>query len=250
MNSYSKFLVCTVLLLPVHCAAGPRATAQARDAAPVLVDSGSFGIFQRGQRIATESFRIQESGTAKVVSSRLTARQGAGRVEQTIELRLSPAGDLISYEWRESAPGSAMLIVVPQDEFLSQRSLSSQGASPEEQAFLLPHQTAILDHNFFVLREVLAWRYLAENCKTVDANDQCLREPGRIPSLVPQDRASVSTVLKLVGMESIAIGESDHNLLHLALTDGNGRWDLWLDPGNRFKLVRILAADGSEVLRD
>ena len=46
-----------------------------------------------------------------------------------------------------------------------ERMTASGTGKPAEQPFLMPSTTAILDNNFFVHREVLAWRYLAADCK-------------------------------------------------------------------------------------
>ena len=43
---------------------------------------------------------------------------------------------------------------------------ASGNGKPAEQPFLMPSTTAILDNNFFVHREVLAWRYLG--CRLQD----------------------------------------------------------------------------------
>ena len=67
-------------------------------------------------------------------------------------------GELLRYEWSQSSGGS--LNVAPSNDFLMERTTVSGNGKPAEQPFLMPSTTAILDNNFFIHREILAWRYL------------------------------------------------------------------------------------------
>ena len=94
-------------------------------------------------------------------------------------------------------------------------------AKPAEQSFLLPSTTPILDNNFFVHREVLAWRYLAAACKPEGGGLKCQQGPAEFGALVPQDRMSMPVRMELVGKEKVTIRGAEHDLLRLE-PDGRG----------------------------
>jgi len=48
------------------------------------VDSGSFGIFRSGTRVATETFSIAQSAEGNVVTSQFKSAQGEQFAEQSI----------------------------------------------------------------------------------------------------------------------------------------------------------------------
>src|SRR5580698_9642238 len=129
------------------------------------VDSGSFGVFMNGKRVATETFSIRQSSTGSSITSRFRTEAGPDPAEQTSELQLTANGDLKSYEWKEISPGQSQATVLPSQDFLSERFTSNPANKPQEQPFLLPTSTSILDDYFFIQREVLAWKYLATGCK-------------------------------------------------------------------------------------
>ena len=139
----------------------------AKDKGPAaqVVDSGSFGVFIGGRRVATETFSVRQGGTVNTVSAQL--KEDGGVSSQSCELQVTPNGALVRYEWHELAPGKSMLVVAPKDEFLLETVTEKPGDKPSEQPFLMPTASPILDNNFFVLREVLAWRYLSsQSCIT------------------------------------------------------------------------------------
>lgn len=214
-----------------------------------MVDSGSFGVFHGGQRVATETFSIQESTSGKIITSELKVQSGADRISQASEWRLSAAGELVRYEWHEENPGKASLTVSPNEQFLIERITTATAEKPAEQPFLMPTSTMMLDNNSFVQREVLAWKYLASACKEVNGETRC--SPAPFGVLVPQDRMSLSVTLELVGREKVKVSGVDRDLLRLNMKDDSGQWALWLDDQNMFKLMRILiAANNTEVVRD
>jgi len=71
---------------------------------------------------------------------------------------------LVRYDWSD---GNSSLVVTPKNEFLLERITTGSSSKPAEQPFLMPNTSAILDNNFFIHREVLAWRYLATNCTPI-----------------------------------------------------------------------------------
>ncbi len=135
---------------------------KAKPAGAQMVDSGSFGVFVRGQRVVTETFSVQQENGISTVKSRLK-ETGSSAGGQTSEMEMTSSAELVRYEWSD---GNGSLVVTPNDDFLLEKINTSPTSKPTEQHFLLPKLTSVLDNNFFVHREVLAWRYLTTNCRT------------------------------------------------------------------------------------
>jgi len=213
-----------------------------------VVDSGSFGIFVKGQRVATETFRIEQENGNSVIKSQLKETDGADSVNQKSELQISAKGELLRYEWSQTTGSS--LSVFPDNDFLKERIITSAGAKPVEQPFLLPSTSPILDNNFFIQREVLAWKYLAvAPCNDQNGKRHC--ETADFGTLVPQARSSISVRMELVGKEKVSIRGTEHELLRLDLHGEGFDWNLWLDEHDQFKLMRVaIPADNTEVVRD
>jgi hypothetical protein len=215
------------------------------------VDSGSFGIFVRGQRVLTETFDVHQENGTSVVASQLKENAGASPTNQKSELQMTSSGELVHYEWSETNPSSVSLEVSPDNEFLMEKITTSSGAKPAEQPFLMPNTSPILDNNFFVHREVLAWRYLATNCHTEGGELRCQKAPVEFGVLVPQDHTSMRVRMELVGPEKVTIHGNDRELLRLNLSGESFSWALWVDGKDHFKLMRVLIADdNTEVVRD
>jgi hypothetical protein len=141
--------------------------------------------------------------------------------------------------------------VLPNNEFLIEKTTTPGSAKPAEQPFLMPNTSAILDNNFFIHREVLAWRYLASNCSPENGSMKCKQEPGEFGVLVPQDRTSVRVRLEIVGEEKVQFHGAERNLLRLNLKSDDFDWALWVDDRDQFKLMRVtIPADNTEVVRD
>jgi hypothetical protein len=211
------------------------------------VDSGSFGVFVKGQRVVTETFDVHQQNGVSNVKSRLQ-ETGASRPGQHSELQMTSGGELVGYEWSD---GTGSLMVTPNSEFLLEKITSSPGAKPAEQPFLMPNTSAILDNNFFVHRQVLVWRYLATNCQQQNGAFKCQHGPVEFGVLVPQDRTSVRVRMELAGREKVMIRGTERELLRLNLTGEAFSWALWVDEKDNFKLMRVLVADdNTEVVRD
>ena len=54
-----------------------------------IVDSGSFGVFVGGKRVATEKFQIEKREDGNVSSSELTVDDGNQKFSQTAQLKLA-----------------------------------------------------------------------------------------------------------------------------------------------------------------
>ena len=212
------------------------------------VDSGSFGILIKGQRVATETFNIQQENGNVIVKTQLKESAGGDSGSQKSDLEMTSNGELLRYEWSQSSGGS--LSVFPDNDFLKERITTSASAKPAEQAFLLPSSSPILDNNFFVHRELLAWKYLQiAPCKDENGHRHC--EPADFGTLVPQDRTSMSVRMELVGKEKITIRGAARELLRLNLHGDQFDWALWVDENDHFKLMRVaIPADNTVVDRD
>lgn len=222
---------------------------QAKAAPAQSVDSGSFGIFVKGQRVATETFSIQQETSSSVIKSQLKQTTGADPISQKSNLEMTAAGELIRYEWSQSSGGS--LSVFPNNEFLLEKISTSSSSKPAEKPFLMPSSSAILDNNFFVHREVLIWRYLAAACKPEGGAMKCQQDPGDFGVLVPQDSTSMHVRMELVGKEKIPVRGTDRELMRLNLKGDDFDWALWVDEQDHFKLIRVaIPADNTEVVRD
>jgi hypothetical protein len=220
-----------------------------KPAGALQIDSGSFGVFVRGQRVVTESFSVKQENDVSIVKSQLKeTTSSASSSGQKSELEMTGSAELLRYEWSD---GNSSLVVTPNDDFLLEKITASAGAKPAEQPFLMPSTSAILDNNFFIHREVLAWRYLKTSCRTEGGEFRCQKDPGEYGVLVPQDRTSLRVRLELVGREKISIRGTQRELLRLDLKGEAFSWALWVDDKDQFKLMRVLIPDdNTEVVRD
>ena len=235
-------LGCGVLLVSMAKASSEK------ESASQMVDSGTFTILVKGQPVASENFSVQQKSGASTIKSQIKESGGAS---QDSELQLTPTGEIIRYEWHELNPGKAQLVLVPNDQFLKETTIATPGDKPAELPFLLPASTAVLDNNFFVHRQVLAWRYLSQNCKPLAGKMQCAITPADFGAVVPQDHSSMRVTLELKGKESVAVHGTQRELMRVNLKTDTGEWSMWLDDGDHFKLIRIsIAADNTEVVRD
>lgn len=125
------------------------------------VDAGSFGVFVKGQRVVTETFSVKQENGVSIVKSELK-ETGSSSSGQRSELEMTSSADLVKYEWSD---GNGSLVVTPNNDFLLEKITTSPTSKTAEQPFLMPSTSAILDNNFFVHREVLAWRYLTTSCR-------------------------------------------------------------------------------------
>lgn len=236
-------LGCAVLMVSI--AAGSN---KQKESADSTVDSGAFTILVKGEPVATETFSVQQKGGTSTTKSEIKEQGGAA---QNSELQMTASGELVRYEWHETSPGKGQLLLVPNDQFLKETTTSNPGDKPAEVPFLLPASTAVLDNNFFVHREVLAWRYLSSNCKPLAGKMQCATTAADFGAVIPQDHSSMRVTLELKGKETIPVHGTQRELMRVNLKSDTGDWSMWLDDLDHFKLIRILiAADSTEVVRD
>lgn len=229
------------------------AAAKDKEKEPIIqaVDSGSFGVFMNGRRVATETFSIKQGSKGSTVTSEFKADGASETSTQDSELQLNAAGELEKYEWKEVSPGKTQAVVLPNDNFLIERVTPNPGDKPLEQPFMLPASTSILDDYFFIQREVLVWKYLAIGCRQDKGQVQCLaNQKTQFGTLDPHPPGnSMAVSMAFSGKEKITIRGVERELNRFTLKTENGDWSLWLD--DQFKLVRILiASDNTEVVRD
>lgn len=233
----------TSCLLPALFAASDKGSAAK------AVDSGSFGIFMNGKRVATETFNIEQGDSGSSITSKFKTEPGTPAAEQSSDLQLTTNAELKNYEWKETAPGESSASVVPSQDFLTERFRKSPQDKPQEHPFLLPASTSILDDYFFVQREVLAWKYFATSCKQEKGLSCQLKQPTQFGTLNAHSRASALVTLQYSGREKVQIHGAEKELIRLDLKSDTGDWALWLD--DQLKLQRMAnATDNTEVVRD
>jgi hypothetical protein len=228
------------------------AFAQAVDKPPATqkVDGGSFGVFMSGKRVATETFSIEQTSSGSSIKSAFKTDPGVEQAAQNSELELGPSGDLISYQWNETVPGQAHAMVFPQQDFLTERFSKSPQDKPQEQPFLLPTSTSVVDDYFLVQREVLVWRYLATSCKQEKGQISCpMKQFVQMGTLNAHSRQSLLVNVQYSGRDKVTIRGAERELIRVDMKSDAGDWTLWLD--DQLKLQRFLdVASGTEVIRD
>jgi hypothetical protein len=239
-----------VVSLPMALMAGSKDKEKEKEPEGQKVDSGSFGVFMGGRRVGTETFAIYQNANGSVIQSEFKTEGPDASAAQKSELQLTASGEIRRYEWKELSPGKAQAVIIPNEQFLTQRWSANPDEKPHEQAFLLPVSTNILDDYFFVQREVLAWRFLAASCKQDKGQVQCpVKQRVQFGTLNPRQRASAPISMEFLGREKVAVHGSERELNKLELKSEAGNWELWLD--DQFKLLRIsVASENTEVSRD
>lgn len=235
-----------LLLAPLIVSAGDKDKKDAEQ----MVDSGSFGVFMNGHRVATETFSVQQSPNGSVVSSQFKTEEGVDKAAQRSELQLTPGAEIRKYEWKELSPGKAQATVAPSNDFLMEHISAGPDDKPVEQPFLLPTSTSILDDYFFIHREILIWRFLATACKQEKGAIQCpANQKTQFGTMNPHQRSSVPLSLEFTGRDKVTIRGAERELNKFVLRSDAGDWTLWVD--DQFKLQRVLiTSDATEVVRD
>jgi hypothetical protein len=215
------------------------------------VDSGSFGIFQNGHRVGTETFSIYQTTNGSVIQSEFKTENAPTEAVQTSEMHLTAGGDIRRYEWKELSPDKAVSVVLPNSDFLTQKWSSGPQEKEHEQPYLLPTSTSILDDYFFVHREVLAWKFLGQACKQDKGQvPQCpVKQRVQFGTLNPHQHSSAPLSAEFLGREKVSLKSVPQDLIKLELKNDAGTWQLWLD--DQFKVMRMsIAGENTEVVRD
>ncbi|MGH9546574.1 MAG: hypothetical protein ACRD23_15305 [Terriglobales bacterium] len=247
-----KFRTAVMIGMSWFLLASAALAAPGKDKEPAgqIVDAGSLGIFMNGRRVATEKFSILQNAAGSIAKSEFKTEPGVDPAEQSSELQLTPSGDLLKYEWKETSPGKAQAVLVPNDSLLVERSTNNPQDKEEEHPFLLPVSTSVLDDYFFIHREILVWKYLATGCRQDKGQVSCPQnQQVKFGAINPHQRSSLLVSMAFTGKEKIQVHGVERDLNHFLLRSEAGDWSLWLD--DQFKLVRILVAgDNTEVVRD
>ena len=242
-----KMLMAAVLAAPLIAVASDK---DKKDSNGQMIDSGSLGVFMGGKRIATETFSIQQNSNGSVISSQFKTEEGTDKAAQTSELQLAPNGDIRKYEWKELSPGKAQATVAPSNDYLMEHISGSANEKAEDQPFMLPLSTSVLDDYVFIHREVLVWRYLASTCKRENGLVQCpANQKTQFGAINPHQRSSLPLSVEFQGRDKVSIRGSQQELNKFVLRSEGGDWTIWLD--DQFKLQRVLVTgDNTEVIRD
>lgn len=248
MKSVLRYLPLAVLLLSLS--AFPANKKKPTTESARLIDSGSFGIFVAGRRVATEKFQITQEEDGSITRSDLKVDDGSNKAEQKSELQLSPTGDIRHYAWNEVSPGKATATVDPDNQFLIERMVPSPTDKPIERPYILSPSTAILDDYFFSQRELLAWRYLGSSCRPDSKGQvQCKLDKTEFGALIPRQRTSVLVSVQYAGKEKINLHGKEVDLDRFNLQGEGIDWAMWLDSSHMLQRI-VIAGDGTEVVRD
>ncbi|HXE90995.1 MAG TPA: hypothetical protein VNK82_08545 [Terriglobales bacterium] len=248
-----KKVLGATLLLPLLLGVGGPALAQkSKDKARggnKILDSGSFGVFVAGKRVATETFQVEETPSKSIATAEFKTVDGSGAA-QTSQLELAPNGNLLRYEWKELSPGKASAVVGIKDQFLVEHIVTAPNEKPTELPFILPASTLIVDDNFFLHRQILAWHYLATSCTPApERPGQCRLTRTQFGIFIPQQHRPVMVSLEYMGKEKLPIAGVERELDRVKLEAEGVEWSLWLD--SQYRLIRVLVAGQNvEILRD
>jgi hypothetical protein len=165
-------------------------------------------------------------------------------------MQLTATGEIRRYDWNELSPEKAQSVVLPNDQFLTQKWSSGPQDKQHEQPYLLSPSTSILDDYFFVHREVLVWKFLAATCKQEKGQVECpIKQRAQFGTLDPRQHASAPLSAEYLGREKINFKGSPQEFNKIELKTEVGSWLVWLD--DQFKMMRILIEnDRTEVIRD
>jgi hypothetical protein len=239
MNRISKSLLGTLLIVAASFAAAktPEKT--------TVADSGTFGVYVNGQRVAAETFSIQQRPDMSVATSEFKTTDG--KSQQRSELQIAPSGELRHYEWRELSPEKSQAVIEPSEQFLIEKITVEPGAKPQEKPFLLGPTTMILDDYFFSHREILVWRYLAQTCGPTGVAG-CRPQKANFGVVIPHQQISSAVTVQYVGPERVNIRGTDYELARFDISSEDAPWTVWLDISN-MKAMRMMSGN-SEILRD
>ncbi len=245
---FAVFLFLAAILCVTSYAAGP---APGQAPAGQTEDAGVFGVFMGGKRVATETFSVVKTADGSTITSDFKTEPGIDLAHQSSELALSQNGEIRHYNFHEIAPGKSQATLLPNNEFLMQKSTANPTDKVEEHPYLMPASSVVMDDYVFVQREILAWRYLASACRkgTTGALECPVKQKTPMGTVIPHERTSMLVNVEFLGREKTQIRDQERELFRLNFTSDMGEWHLWLD--DQLKLVRISIPDqATEVIRD
>jgi len=244
------FMMALVWCIAASAAPMPKEKEKEKEHEGKNVDSGSFGVFQNGHRVGTETFSIYQTGNGSVIQSEFKTENSPTQDVQTSEMQLTANGDIRRYEWKELSPQKAESVVFPNADFLTQKWSTGPAEKGQEQPYLLPVSTSILDDYFFIHREVLAWKFLAAACKQEKGQVQCpFKERAQFGTMNPHQHSSAPLSAESLGREKVTLKSGPQELNKVELKNDAGTWQLWLD--DQWKVMRMsIVGENTVVERD
>ncbi len=160
-------------------------------------DKGKFRVLLEGKVVGNEEFEISPSGGTWLTRDSTTAHAPDGtNIKATGQLRLSPDGTPIHYEWSAQTQKRASGVV----DFAggtAKSAIDLGGKSPFLQEFSFPSpRVAVLDNNLYYQYAVLALLY--------DWNKGGKQE---FPVLIPQDSTPGSISVESLGSRQVDSGK-------------------------------------------
>jgi hypothetical protein len=246
----SSFVMAVVCCVAASAAPAPKDKEKEKQHEGKNIDSGSFGVYQSGHRVGTETFSIYETSYGSIIESEFKTEDTTPEAIQTSVLQLNAKGDIRRYEWKEVSPAKSESVVVPNEEFLNQKWRTEAEEKEHEQPYLLPPSTSILDDYFFIHRELLAWKYLQGDCKVEKGMLQCMtKQRAKFGTLNPRQHTSAPLEAEFIGREVVALKSGPQDLFKLELKNDSGTWQLWLN--DKFMIMRInVLGENTVVERD
>jgi len=221
--------------------ASPKKTA----AAGQVIDSGTFGIYVKGKKVASEKFEITQTPDMSIAKAELRVEES--KSEQKAELRLASNGNLIHYQWNESGKGQA--VVEPKDEFLVEHVTLTEPQKSAEQPFVLPPSTMVMDDGFFSQRELLLWRYLADQCRMKPGDKGCTLASQQYGVIVPRQQTSAQVTVEFKGSQKLNLHGADLELQRFELHGEGYDWTVWIDASYKIQKIAI-PVESTEIYRE
>jgi hypothetical protein len=241
----AALMICLTVTTPA-LAGDKKKDQKKNEPAATIVDSGSFGVFVSGRRVATETFTIKQFVESSLTTSDIKLENS--KETQHSELQLTPHGDIMRYDWKESGgQEKGETSVEPAQQFLMQKIKANDKYT--EQPYLMPSSSAVLDDYFFSHRELLLWRYLGSGCVPKQGQQGCDLQRAQYGFIVPRQRSSGMATLGYIGKETVQIHGVIKELDKFSMNSDFGEWMLYLDENK--KLVRaLILGESTEIIRD
>jgi len=246
MNHFVKYRAVALLLLVIPFASLPgHAGNSKKTVTGQVIDSGTFGVYIKGKRVASEKFEIVQTPEMSIAKAEL--RLDEAKNPQKAEIQMAPNGNLIRYTWDESGMGTAL--VEPKDDFLVEHVTLTENDKKAEQPFVLPVSTMVMDDGFFSQRELLIWRYLAMHCQVKPGEKGCALTPDQFGVIVPRQQTSMQVTIEYKGSQKLNIKGVDMDLQRFQLSGDSFSWTVWIDAGYKIQKIAI-DEESTEVYRD
>lgn len=188
-------------------------------------DKGKLRITINGQQVGSEDFEISESGDVWIERSSMNAHApGGGDLRATGQLKLSPDGMPLHYDWAAEA-GKKATGAVDFSNGTAKCAADLGGSSPMRKDFVFtsPH-VAVLDNNLYYQFGVLAKQY---DWKTGGKQN--------FPVLIPQDMVPGTIAVEALGSQEVGTGR--YEALRVSTPDLEIM--VYLDAGHRLMRLEV-----------